>query len=160
MLSKHRSKLPVLAAILAVAGLGVFVGSSIGSGAVEPAGSIDVTRSPAQTVKPGDLRRIGPERLGIAGAQASKKSVKVFYYVTEETFTVAPNAADPREFHCPAKQQPVTGGVFAPNPGLAITNSSRTNPDGATVPRAWYETVTNFTGVPLDWKMHLTCVGK
>jgi hypothetical protein len=160
MLRKHRAKLPVLAGILAVAGLGVFVGSSIGSGAVEPASSIDVTRSPAQAVKPGDLWRIGPERLGIARARASKKSAKLFYYVTQETFTVQPGARDLRELRCPRRQQPATGGVFAPTPGLAITNSSRTNPDGATVAGAWYEGVTNFTSVPLSWQVHLTCVGK
>jgi hypothetical protein len=159
-LRKHRSKLLAVAGVLAVAGLGVFVGSSIGSGAVEPASSIDVTRSAPQTVKPSELRRIGPGKLGLAGAQASKKSAKLFYYVTQETFTVQPGARDLRELRCPQRQQPATGGVLAPTPGLAITNSSRTNPDGATLAGAWYEAVTNFTSVPLSWQVHLTCVGK
>ena len=75
---------------------------------------------------------------------------------------MAPNTADLREIRCPVKQQPATGGVHAPAPGLAITNSSRTNPipGGPTLSGAWYEAVTNFTDVPLTWRVHLTCVGK
>jgi hypothetical protein len=160
MLRRHRSKLPAVAGVLAVAGLGVFVGSSIGSGAVEPASSIDVTRTASQTVKPGDLRRIGPEKLGLAAARGSKKSAKLFYYVTQETFTVQPGARDLRELRCPKRQEPATGGVLSPTPGLAITNSSRSNPDGPTLGGAWYEAVTNFTSVPLGWQVHLTCVGR
>jgi hypothetical protein len=153
---KHRSKLLALTAVVAVAGLGVFVSSSIGGDNSSPtADSIDLTRGAPETVKPSELKLVDSRQAG-----ASKKSAKVFYYISVETFTVNPGTADFREIRCPVKQQPATGGVHAPGPGLAITNSSRTNPSGATLSGAWYEEVTNITGVPLTWRVHLTCISK
>ena len=158
---KHRSKLVVLASVLAAAGLGIFVSSSVGGGAVEPASSIDLTRSQGDTISGNDLKLVDTEKAPLSsGANASKKSAKLFYYISVETFTVQPGFADFREIRCPVKQQPVTGGVHAPAPGLAITNSSRTNPSGATLSGAWYQEVTNITGVALTWRVHLTCISK
>jgi hypothetical protein len=159
-LIRRSPKLLGVAAVLAVAAIGVFAGSSIGGGSAEPATSIDVTGSRARTVDPSELERVSARKLGLAGPRASKKSAKLSYFTTAETFTVPPGGSDLREIRCPAKQQPATGGVFAPAPGLAITNSSRTNPRGTTASGAWYEEVTNFTSVALDWRAHLTCVGK
>jgi hypothetical protein len=158
---KHRSKLLGLAAVLAVAGLGVFVSSSIGGGAVEPASSIDITRSQGETIKGNDLKLVDTEKVPVAsgsGAGASVKLAKLFYFISVETFTVQPGFADFREIRCPVKFQPVTGGVHAAAPGLAITNSSRTNPSGPTLGGAWYQEVTNVTSVPLSWRVHLTCL--
>jgi hypothetical protein len=159
-LIRQSPKLLAIAAVLAVAGIGVFAGSSIGGGSVEPANSIDATPSAAQTVAPSELKRVGPRKLGLSRAKAAKKSAKLSYFMTAETFTVPPGGSDLRQIRCPAKQQPATGGVFAPAPGLAITNSSRTNPQGPTLSGAWYEEVTNFTSATLGWRVHLTCVGK
>lgn len=156
---KHRSKLLALAAVLAVAGLGVFVSSSVGGGAVETAPSIDLTRSEGETIKGGNLKLVDTVKAPLA-ASASAKSAKLFYYLSEHTFTVQPGYADFREIRCPVKQQPATGGVHAIAPGLAITNSSRANPTGATLSGAWYQEVTNVTTVPLTWQVHLTCVSK
>jgi hypothetical protein len=154
---KHRSKLLALTAVTAVAGLGIFVSSSVGGDNSSPAAdSIQLTRGAPDTVSGNELKLVDTGRQ----AGASVKSAKLFYYISVETFTVNPGTADFREIRCPVKQQPATGGVHAPAPGLAITNSSRTNPSGATLSGAWYQEVTNFTGVPLTWRVHLTCVGK
>ena len=157
----HRPKLLALAAVAAVAGLGVFVSSGIGGDdSARVADSIDLTVSEPKTVSSDELKLV--DTTSLRGANASRKSSKIFYYLSVETFTVAPNTADLREIRCPIKQQPAGGGVFAPSPGLAITNSSRTNPipGGPTLSGAWYEQVTNFVDVPLTWRVHLTCVGK
>jgi hypothetical protein len=156
---RHRSTMLAGTGVLAAAAIGVFASAGIGGGSVEPASSIDVTRGSAETVEPSELERVSPERLGVR-AKASKKSAKVNWYISAERFTVPPGTADLREILCPGKQQPATGGVLAPSPGLAITNSSQMNPDGPTQPGAWYQEVTNFTAVPLGWQVHLTCVGK
>ena len=157
---KHTSK---LAALAAVAGLGVFVTSGIGGDGSEPtADSIDLTVSEPRTVSPGELRLVDTAPLR-AGAGASRKAAKIFYYLSEATFSVAPRTADLREVRCPVKQQPAGGGVLAPAPGLAITNSSRTNPipGGPTTSGAWYEQVQNITqDVTLTWRVHVTCVGR
>jgi hypothetical protein len=162
---RHRSKLLALAAVVAVAGLGVFVSSSVGGGNEVPtADAIDLTVTEPRTVSSDELELVDTGRLGsrAAGANASRKSAKFFYYLSDATFSVAPNSADLREVRCPVKQQPAGGGVYAPAPGLAITNSSRTNPipGGPTLSGAWYEQVTNFTDVTLTWRVHVTCVGK
>jgi hypothetical protein len=159
---KHRSKLIVLASVIAAAGLGVFVSSSLGGdNSVPAASSINVTRTQGDTISGNDLKLVDTQKTPLSSrANASAKSAKLFYYVSVETFTVQPGFGDFREIRCPVKQQPATGGVFAPAPGLAITNSSRTNPSGATLSGAWYEEVTNFTGTPLSWQVFLTCVGK
>ena len=158
---KHRTKLAVLASVIAAAGLGIFVSSSVGGGAVAPASSIDITRSQGDTISGKDLKLVDSEKAPLSsGANASRKSAKLFYYISVETFTVQPGFADFREIRCPVKQQPVTGGVHAPAPGLAITNSSRTNPSGATLSGAWYQEVTNVTSVALTWRVHLTCISK
>ena len=163
---KHRSKLLALAAVMAVAGLGVFVSSSVGGGNEVPtAETIDLTVTEPRTVSPDELELVDTGRLGsrAAGASASRKSSKLFYYLSEATFSVAPQTADLREIRCPVKQQPAHGGVFAPAPGLAITNSSRTNPipDGPTLSGAWYVRAQNITGdTTLTWRVSLTCVGK
>jgi hypothetical protein len=160
---KHRSTLLALAAVFAVAGLGVFVTSSIGGENRAPvADAIDLTVGEPKTVSPGDLKLVDTARVPLRGAGASRKSAKLFYYLSVETFSVAPNTADLREIRCPVKQQPAAGGVQAPAPGLAITNSSRTNPipGGPTLSGAWYEQVTNFVDVTLTWRVHLTCIGK
>jgi hypothetical protein len=161
---KHRPKLLAIAAVAAVAGLGVFVSSGIGGDDSEPvAERIDLAVSEPRTVSPDDLKLVDTAPLRRAGANASRKSAKLFYYLSVETFSVAPGTADLREIRCPVKQQPAGGGVHAPAPGLAITNSSRTNPipGGPTLSGAWYEQVTNFTqSATLTWRVHLTCVGK
>jgi hypothetical protein len=159
----HRSKLLALIAVAAVAGLGVFVSSGVGGDNSAPtAESIDLTVAEPKTVSADELKLVDTGRLPGRGASASRKSAKLYYFLSVETFTVAPNTADLREIRCPVKLQPAAGGVFAPAPGLAVTNSSRTNPipGGPTLSGAWYEQVTNFTGVPLTWRVHLTCVGK
>ena len=159
---KHRSKLVVLASVIAAAGLGVFVSSSLGGDDSVPiADSISLARTQGETISGKELKLVDTEKTQLSsGAKASRKSAKLFYYISVETFTVQPGFGDFREIRCPVKQQPATGGVFAPAPGLAITNSSRTNPSGATLSGAWYEEVTNFTGTPLTWQVFLTCVGK
>ena len=159
----HTSKLLALTAVVAVAGLGVFVASGVGGDNSAPtAESIDLTVAEPKTVSGDELKLVDTGRLPARGASASRKSAKLYYFLSVETFTVAPNTADLREIRCPVKLQPAAGGVFAPAPGLAVTNSSRTNPipGGPTLSGAWYEQVTNFTGVPLTWRVHLTCVGK
>ena len=161
---KPSSKLLALGAVVAVAGLGAFAASGIGGdNSVDTADTVDLTVSEPRTVAPDELKLVdtAPLRAG-NGANASRKSSKIFYYVSVDTFTVAGRTADLREIRCPVKQQPAGGGVLAPTPGLAITNSSRTNPipDGPTLSGAWYEQVTNITDVALTWRVHLTCVGK
>jgi hypothetical protein len=160
-MKQHRSKVLALASVVAVAGLGVFVSSSVGGDNTVPAAdSIDLTRGAPDAISGDELKLVDTAKSPLSSANASRKSAKLFYYISVETFTVQPQTADFREIICPVKQQPATGGVHAPAPGLAITNSSRTNPSGATASGAWYEEVTNFTGVPLTWRVHLTCVGK
>jgi hypothetical protein len=160
----HRSKLLALTTVTAVAGLAVFVSSGIGGDSSVPtADSIDLTVSDPKTVAADELKLVDTAPMPLRGASASRKSAKLFYYLSEATLSVAPGTADLREIRCPPRQQPAGGGVFAPAPGLAITNSSRTNPipEGPTTPGAWYEQVTNLTAdVPLTWRVHLTCVGK
>jgi len=160
----HRSKLLALTTVTAVAGLAVFVSSGIGGDDSAPtAESIDLTVSEPKTVSADELKLVETARMPLRGASASRKSSKLFYYLSEATLSVAPRTADLREIRCPPRQLPVGGGVFAPAPGLAITNSSRTNPipGGPTLPGAWYEQVTNLTDdVTLTWRVHLTCVGK
>lgn len=160
----HRSKLLALTTVAAVAGLAVFVSSGIGGDDSAPAAdSIDLTVTEPKTVSADELKLVDTARMPLRGASASRKSAKLFYYLSIETFTVAPASADMREIRCPVKQQPVAGGVQAPAPGLAITNSSRTNPipGGPTLSGAWYQQVTNITeNVPLTWRVHLTCIGK
>lgn len=160
----HRSKLLALTTVAAVAGLAVFVSSGVGGDDSAPtADSIDLTVAEPKTVSADELKLVDTARMPLRGASASRKSAKLFYFLSVETFTVAPNTADLREIQCPVKQQPVTGGVQAPAPGLAITNSSRTNPipGGPTLSGAWYQQVTNITeNVPLTWRVHLTCISK
>jgi hypothetical protein len=156
---KHRSKLLALVGVTAVAGLGIFVSSSVGGDNSSPtADTVDLTRGAPDTISGDELKLVDTSSARAAGI--SRKSAKLFYYISVETFTVQPGTADFREIRCPVKQQPATGGVHAPAPGLAITNSSRTNPSGATLSGAWYQEVTNFTGVPLTWRVHLTCISK
>ena len=58
-----------------------------------------------------DLERIGARA---AGAAASRKLVKLWSYFISVNFeTVVPGGAELYEIRCPAKRQPVTGGVFA-----------------------------------------------
>jgi hypothetical protein len=162
----HRSKLLALTTVAAVAGLAVFVSSGIGGdGSAPTADSIDLSVTEPKTISADELKLVDTGRMPLrgAGASASRKSAKLFYFVSEATLSVAPKTADLREIRCPPKQLPVGGGVFAPAPGLAITNSSRTNPipGGPTLPGAWYEQVTNLTDdVTLTWRVHLTCIGK
>ena len=159
---KHRTKLVVLASVLAAAGLGIFVSSSIGGdNSVPAAGSINLTRTQGDTLSGNDLKLVETDKAPLAsGANGSGKSAKLFYYISQETFTVQPGFADFREIRCPVKQQPATGGAFTPAPGLAIDLSSRTNPSGATLSGAWYEEVVNVTQVALTWRVTLTCVSK
>jgi hypothetical protein len=159
----HRPKLLALCVVLALAGLGVFVSTGIGGDdSVPTADSIDLRVTEPKTIPPSELKLVDTAPLRAGGANASRKSSKLFYYLSVETLTVAARTADLREIRCPVKQQPAGGGVYAPAPGLAITNSSRTNPipGGPTVSGAWYEQVTNITDVPLTWRVHVTCVGK
>jgi hypothetical protein len=158
-----RAMLLAVAAAVAVAGLGLFVTSSVGGDNKVPvADALDLTVREPKTVSPDELKLVDTSRVRLRGASASRKSPKFFYYLSVDTFSVAQDTADLREIRCPVKQQPVAGGVHAPAPGLAITNSSRTNPipGGPTLSGAWYEQVTNFVDVTLTWRVHLTCVGK
>ena len=127
-----------------------------GSGAVAPATSFDATRGIA-VLHARDLERIGARA---AGAAASRKSAKLSYFISVNFETVVPGGAELYEIRCPAKRQPVTGGVFAASPGLAVTNSSRTSPDPdrPTLSGAWYEGVTNLTAGSLQWKPVLVCI--
>ena len=128
----------------------------IGIGAVAPATSFDASRGTV-VLHAGDLERVGARA---AGAAASRKSAKLSYFMTVNFETVVPGGDELYEIRCPAKRQPVTGGVFAAGPGLAITNSSRTSPDPdrPTVSGAWYEGVTNLTAASVQWKPVLVCI--
>ena len=160
-------KVLALAAALAAAGLGVFVTSSVGD---DGAGaSVSASYDSVETISGDELKQVRAERLRLGSAQTSAKAkktkkTKVFYYITVNFETVGPRGggADAQlfEIRCPKKQQPATGGIFAPQPGLAVTNSSRTNPIGPTLGAAWYEGVFNATDVAIQWKPFLTCVGR
>jgi hypothetical protein len=157
-------KLLALAAALAAAGLGIFVTSSVGDDG--RAATVSAGYDSVETISGDELKRVGPARIGVRSAGASRKAAKprLFYYITVNFETVGPRGggADAQlfEIRCPKKQQPATGGIFAPQPGLAVTNSSRTNPIGPTLAGAWYEGVFNATDVAIQWKPFLTCMGK
>ena len=159
---RNRAKLLAVGAIAVAAALGVFVSPVVGGdNRVPAASSIDLTVAEPKTVASDELKLVDTARA--SGAGASRKAAKIFYYLSEATFSVAPQTADLREIRCPVRQQPAGGGVFAPAPGLAITNSSRTNPipGGPTLSGAWYQQVTNLTAdVDLTWRVHVTCVGR
>ena len=155
-----------LAAALFVAGLGAFVASSVGEDpSTEIGREVAGSYAPVKTASGPELRRVSAARLGLASEGADgKQAGKLSYFVTVDPVVVAP-AGQPESaslfaIRCPARQQPVTGGVLAPQPGLSVTNSSRTNPVGKTVARAWYEGVVNFTSSPLEWKPFLTCLSR
>ena len=139
-----------VAAALAPAALG------IGAGAAAPAASFDATRD-AVVLGPADLERIGARA---AGAVTSDRSARLSYFTTVNFETAVPGGGELYEIRCPEKRQPVTGGVFAASPGLAVTNSSRTSPDPdrPTLSGAWYEGVTNLTAGSLQWKPVLVCI--
>ena len=107
-----------------------------------------------------DLERVDAAEARGAGAMLSRKSAKLSYFVTVNFETVVPGGDELYEIRCPAKRQPVTGGVFSSSPGLAISNSSRTSPDPdrPTLSGAWYEGVTNLTATSLQWKPLLVCI--
>lgn len=138
------------AAALAQAGVGS------GDGAAAPASSLDATRG-IVVLHAGDLERVGARA---AGATASRTSVKLSYFMSVNFETVVPGGDELYEIRCPEKRQPVTGGVFATSPGLAVTNSSRASPDPdrPTLSGAWYEGVTNLTAGSLQWKPVLVCI--
>jgi hypothetical protein len=157
-----------LAAVLAVGGLGVLVASSVGDDGSEAGVPVNGSYGSVETISGDELKRVPPQRLGLASAQGARKSgdaTKVFYFITVNFETVGPvgSGTDAQlfEIRCPKKkQQPVTGGIFAPQPGLAVTNSSRSNPIGTTLAGAWYQGVFNTTSIAIQWKPFLTCVGK
>jgi hypothetical protein len=157
-----------LAAMLAVGGLGVLVASSVGEDGGEVGLPLNGSYGSVETISGDELKRVPPERLGLASADAARKSgeaAKIFYFITVNFETVGPlgSGTDAQlfEIRCPKKkQQPVTGGVFAPQPGLSVTNSSRSNPIGPTLAGAWYQGVFNATSIAIQWKPFLTCLGK
>ena len=101
----RRPKLLALAAVAAVAALGVFVSSSIGGGNEVPAaGSLDLTVTEPRSVSPRELELVDTARTQPPrGASASRKSARLFYYLSEATFSVAPGTADLREIRGPSE---------------------------------------------------------
>lgn len=97
-----------------------------------------------------------------AGDQPAKRRLKINYYIGVEFQTVAPGVAQLFEIRCPTRgEQPLTGGMSAPVPGLVAVNSSRTNPQPGfpSRPRAWYQAVINLQATALEWKPFVTCGG-
>jgi hypothetical protein len=160
--SKHRRAL-ALAAVAGVAGLGVGATAGAGGGANPPADALEPDYGRVERFPADALREVGPHRLPVSGASASRagRSLALKYYVGTEFRPVAPGGAQLLEVRCPiSRQQAMAGGVFSPTPGLVISNSSRTSPEPTfpTHSRAWYEAVTNLTGAELSWKPFLICV--
>jgi hypothetical protein len=124
-------------------------GGAIGAGSLEPA-----PRGKVAPLAP------SPPGAGTSGRR-ERTRVKLRYYIGVDFQTVAPGNAQLFEIRCPhERERPLTGGTFAPAGGLAVVNSSRTNPspDLPTNERAWYEAVLNITSAPLQWKPFVTCV--
>ena len=162
---KHRPKLLALAAAAAVAGLGVFVSSGIGGDSSAPvADSIDLTVSEPKTVSADELKLVDTGRTALRGANASRKSVEAL--LLPERRDVHGGAEHGRPARDPLPGQAAAGrpaACHAPAPGLAITNSSRTNPiPGGPDPfrrlvRGGHELHRTCLS---HGSVHLTCVGK
>jgi hypothetical protein len=148
-----------LAACLAIAAALAPASAGIGGGAAPPADSIDAGRD-VSVLRGVDLEPVAPLRVGLPGAALSRRSAKLSYFTTVNFQTVVPGGDQVYEIRCPAKRQPLTGGVLSGSSGLAISNSSRTSPDPdrPTLSGAWYEGVVNLTGTALVWKPFLVCV--
>jgi hypothetical protein len=149
----------IVAASCAVAAALGSAAAGIGAGPAPLAGSIDSTRE-AVALRAADLERISPPPGGRPRALVSRRSVKLSYFTTVNFETVVPGGDQLYELRCPARRQPLTGGVLSTTPGLAISNSSRTSPDPdrPTVSGAWYEGVVNLTATSLQWKPLVVCV--
>ena len=154
----RRALLAVAAAAAALAGTLTAAATGTGGGSVPAASSIVASRD-VTVLRRAELERIGPRRAA-AGAVASAKSAKLSYYTTVNFETVVPGGDELYEIRCPARRQPLTGGVLSATPGLAISNSSRVSPDPdrPTLSGAWYEGVVNLTATTLQWKPSLVCV--
>lgn len=150
---------PAIAACAIAAGLVAAV-PGFGTGSVPPASSTSTDRDSVRVVRADELVRMGREQARAAGADTSAKSAKLSYFTTVNTETVVPGGDLLYEIRCPAKRQPLTGGVLSTSAGLAITNSSRLSPDAdrPTLSGAWYEGVVNLTSTSLSWKPFLVCV--
>jgi hypothetical protein len=148
-----------LAACLAIAAALAPASAGIGGGAAPPADSIEAGRD-VSVLRGVDLEPVAPLRVGLPGAALSRRSAKLSYFTTVNFQTVVPGGDQVYEIRCPAKRQPLTGGVLSGSSGLAISNSSRTSPDPdrPTLSGAWYEGVVNLTGTALVWKPFLVCV--
>lgn len=149
----------ILACCCAAAGL-IWAASGLGAGSAPSATSISASYDGVRAVDGDELVRVSGERARRAGAEAGAKSAKLSYFTTVNTETVVPGGDQLYEIRCPAKRQPLTGGVLSTSGGLAITNSSRISPDAdrPTLSGAWYEGVVNLTATALTWKPFLVCV--
>lgn len=134
--------------------------AGLGAGSAPSATSISTSYGDVRTIAGEELVRVAAERARRAEGQASAKSAKLSYFTTVNTETVVPGGDQLYEIRCPAKRQPLTGGVFGTSAGLAVTNSSRISPDAdrPTLSGAWYEGVVNLTATALTWKPLLVCV--
>jgi hypothetical protein len=159
VMRRGRSRRAALAACLAIAAALAQATSGIGGGAVPPADSIDASRD-VGVLRGADLEPVPAPRVALPGAGVSRRSAKLSYFTTVNFETVVPGGDQVYEIRCPAKRQPLTGGVLSGSPGLVISNSSRTSPDPdrPTLSGAWYEGVVNLTGTALVWKPVLVCV--
>ena len=159
LLAEPVSPRRAIALALCAVGVGlVSAAAGIGGGAAPPATSI-ASRYEVRVVGAGDLERV-PRSSAPLAAELSRKSAKLSYFTTVNFETVVPGGDELYEIRCPAKRQPLTGGVLAATPGLALSNSSRVSPDPdrPTLSGAWYEGVTNLTASSLQWKPLLVCV--
>jgi hypothetical protein len=153
------SRRAAVAACCAVAAALAPATAGIGGGAAPPADSIDASRE-VSALRGADLERVAPPRVALPGATLSRRSAKLSYFTTVNFETVVPGGDQVYEIRCPAKRQPLTGGVLSASSGLTISNSSRISPDPdrPTISGAWYEGVVNLTGTALVWKPLLVCV--
>ncbi len=162
----HRSKLLALTTVAAVAGLAVFVSSGIGGDDSAPtADSIDLTVTEPKTVSADELKLVDTARMPLRGASASRKSSKLFYYLSDRDVHASPRTRPTcARSAVPVKQQPVDGRRARARAGARDHELLAHQPD----PR-WAHACrapgtsrsrTSRTIVPLTWRVHLTCVGK
>ncbi len=107
----RRALLAVAAAAAALAGTLTAAATGTGGGSVPAASSIVASRD-VTVLRRAELERIGPRRAA-AGAVASAKSAKLSYYTTVNFETVVPGGDELYEIRCPARRQPLTGGVLS-----------------------------------------------
>lgn len=108
------------------------------------------------------LRAPAPSTASANGKPKKKRraGLRLKYYIGVDFQAVPPGGAQLFEIRCPTRgEQPLTGGMFAPLPGLVAVNSSQTNPQPGfpSRPRAWYQAVVNLQATALQWKPFVTC---